>query len=148
MSCSPPGLTQVPSIPTEDVPRDRLDSWKDIAAYMRRDTKTVQRWEKREGMPVHRHLHDKMGSVYAFRSELDTWAQNRRLPTLAEDLPNTRRRRGPVSKRRDAARQWLSGGSVARRNTPGRPPQAAVAIGGGSSRNNLRIRARRITASA
>jgi Tol biopolymer transport system component len=80
---------QVPSIRVEDVPRDRLDSWKDIAAYMRRDTKTVQRWEKREGMPVHRHLHDKMGSVYAFRSELDTWAQNRRLTTLVEDPPTS-----------------------------------------------------------
>src|SRR6185295_8989338 len=33
--------------------------------------------EKREGMPVHRHLHDRMGSVYAFRSELDAWARSR-----------------------------------------------------------------------
>jgi Tol biopolymer transport system component len=46
---------------------------------MRRDVTTVQRWEKREGMPVHRHLHDKMGSVYAFRAELDAWASSRRL---------------------------------------------------------------------
>ena len=38
---------------------------------MKRDVTTVQRWEKREGMPVHRHLHDKRGSVYAFRGELD-----------------------------------------------------------------------------
>jgi Tol biopolymer transport system component len=37
----------------------------------------VQRWEKREGMPVHRHLHDKQGSVYAFRSELDAWTTRR-----------------------------------------------------------------------
>jgi TolB-like protein/Tfp pilus assembly protein PilF len=40
---------------------------------------TVQRWERREGLPVHRHLHDKLGSVYAFRSELDAWSQSRRL---------------------------------------------------------------------
>src|SRR5688572_19712571 len=59
---------------------DRLDSWKEIAGYLRRDVKTVQRWEKREGMPVHRHLHDKLGSVYAFRSELDVWSRDRRLP--------------------------------------------------------------------
>src|SRR5688572_1366337 len=56
---------------------DRLDSWKEIAAYLRRDVTTVQRWEKREGMPVHRHVHDKMGSVYAFRGDLDAWAQRR-----------------------------------------------------------------------
>lgn len=58
---------------------DRLDSWKDIAAYLRRDVSTVQRWEKREGMPVHRHQHDKLGSVSAFRSEIDAWWQSRRL---------------------------------------------------------------------
>jgi Tol biopolymer transport system component len=55
----------------------RLDSWKKIAVYLKRDVTTVQRWEKREGMPVHRQLHDKMGSVYAFRSELDAWMQSR-----------------------------------------------------------------------
>ena len=58
-------------------PEDRLDSWKEIAAYLNRDVTTVQRWEKREGMPVHRHLHDRMGSVYAFRTDLDTWARSR-----------------------------------------------------------------------
>ena len=54
---------------------------------MRRDVKTVQRWEKREGMPVHRHLHDKLGSVYAFRKELDGWAHNRR-PLSASERPS------------------------------------------------------------
>jgi Tol biopolymer transport system component len=67
-----------PSAPVERTPDDRLDSWKEIAAYMKRDATTVQRWEKREGMPVHRHIHDKLGSVYAFRTELDAWARNRR----------------------------------------------------------------------
>jgi TolB-like protein/Flp pilus assembly protein TadD len=56
----------------------RLDSWKEIAAYLSRDVTTVQRWEKREGMPVHRHLHDKRGSVYALTGELDVWIQSRR----------------------------------------------------------------------
>ncbi|HWZ63154.1 MAG TPA: hypothetical protein VNX02_09050 [Steroidobacteraceae bacterium] len=53
--------------------QDRLDSWKRIAAYLQRDVTTVQRWERREAMPVHRHLHDRQGSVFAFRSELDRW---------------------------------------------------------------------------
>ena len=53
-----PSLGTPPSVrPTED----RLDSWKEIAAYLHRDVTTVQRWEKREGMPVHRHLHDTDG---------------------------------------------------------------------------------------
>jgi Tol biopolymer transport system component len=57
--------------------QDRLDSWKRIAAYLRRDVTTVQRWERREAMPVHRHLHDRQGSVFAFRSELDRWWASR-----------------------------------------------------------------------
>ena len=54
---------------SERPPEDRLDSWKEIAAYLNRDVTTAQRWEKREGMPVHRHLHDRMGSVYASRAD-------------------------------------------------------------------------------
>src|SRR5690349_6124771 len=65
------------SSPSDNRSSDRLDSWKEIAAYLKRDVTTVQRWEKRESMPVHRHLHDKLGSVYAFRSELDAWASRR-----------------------------------------------------------------------
>src|SRR4029079_3858452 len=66
----------------------RLDSWKEIAAYLKRDITTVQRWERREAMPVHRHQHDKLGSVYAFRSELDAWTSSRKLggPTQPGDI--------------------------------------------------------------
>lgn len=65
-------------IPTSERPReDQLDSWKEIAVYLRRDVTTVQRWEKREGMPVRRHLHDRLGSVYASRAELDAWMRSR-----------------------------------------------------------------------
>jgi Tol biopolymer transport system component len=64
---------------------DRLDSWKEIAAYLNRDVTTVQRWEKREGMPVHRHVHDRMGSVYASRAELDAWALGRNLRAAQEN---------------------------------------------------------------
>lgn len=63
--------------PVEKPAEERLDSWKEIAAYLKRDVTTVQRWEKREGMPVHRHLHDKRGSVYALGTELDAWILSR-----------------------------------------------------------------------
>jgi Tol biopolymer transport system component len=63
---------------------DRLNSWKEIATYLKRDVTTVQRWERREAMPVHRHLHDRMGSVYAFRAELDDWARSRSLRSTTD----------------------------------------------------------------
>jgi Tol biopolymer transport system component len=75
--------------PSASPPEDRLDSWKEIAAYLDRDVTTVQRWEKREGMPVHRHLHDRMGSVFASRAELDRWARSRNLRAAPENLDNT-----------------------------------------------------------
>lgn len=69
--------------------QDRLDSWKEIAAYLNRDVTTVQRWEKREGMPVHRHLHDRAGSIYASRSELDAWVRGRSLRASQENGDST-----------------------------------------------------------
>jgi Tol biopolymer transport system component len=56
----------------------RLESWKEIAAYLKRDVSTVQRWEKREGLPVHRLAHVKQATVYAFPGELDAWWRQRR----------------------------------------------------------------------
>ena len=64
--------------PLREAPETQLDSWKEIAAYLGRDVTTVQRWERREGMPIHRHVHDKRGSVYALAPELDAWLQTRR----------------------------------------------------------------------
>jgi Tol biopolymer transport system component len=74
--------------PSARPPEDRLDSWKEIAAYLNRDVTTVQRWEKREGMPVHRHLHDRMGSVYASRADLNAWARSRNLRAAPENGNN------------------------------------------------------------
>jgi len=51
---------------------ERLDSWKEIAAYLKRDERTVRRWES-EGLPVHRHMHKKQASIYAHKAEIDVW---------------------------------------------------------------------------
>ncbi|MGB8325568.1 MAG: hypothetical protein WCE52_21595 [Candidatus Acidiferrum sp.] len=75
--------------PSVTPPEDRLDSWKEIATYLNRDVTTVQRWEKREGMPVHRHLHDRMGSVHASRTELGAWTRSRNLPPAQEIASGT-----------------------------------------------------------
>jgi TolB-like protein/Tfp pilus assembly protein PilF len=93
-----------PSGPT----KGRLDSWKEIAAYLKRDVTTVQRWEKREGMPVHRHVHDKRGSVYALAPELDAWRQGRG-PRLAQDekTSDPERPSDPVQEERPRVRLRL-----------------------------------------
>jgi TolB-like protein/Tfp pilus assembly protein PilF/predicted DNA-binding transcriptional regulator AlpA len=94
---------------------DRLDSWKEIAAYLGRSVSTVQRWEHEEGLPVHRHVHGKLGSVYASKAEIDAWWETRRV-TLdpnagaapagsVHDGPPTasRGQRGPPARRRPIA---------------------------------------------
>jgi tetratricopeptide (TPR) repeat protein len=90
----------------EAVP-DRLDSWKDIAAYLKRDVTTAQRWERREAMPVHRHQHDKLGSVYAFRSELDAWRRTRR-PYGHSDAGSPTGAGVPGSNTEGSLRRWSS----------------------------------------
>jgi Tol biopolymer transport system component len=87
-------------------PEDRLDSWKEIGAYLNRDVTTVQRWEKREGMPVHRHLHDRMGSVYASRAELDAWVRTRNLSTAQQDENNAAPTAPPGSLKSSFLAKW------------------------------------------
>ena len=56
---------------------EMLDSWKEIARYLGRAVRTVQGWEKHEGLPVHRHQHRKAGTVYAYPGEIDAWREER-----------------------------------------------------------------------
>jgi hypothetical protein len=51
----------------------RLDGWKEIAGYLNRDARTVMRWEKELGLPVHRMEKKGKSSVYALAREIDTW---------------------------------------------------------------------------
>lgn len=69
-----PSTTSGPRDPSAP---DRLESWKEIAVYLKRDIRTVQRWEKDEALPVRRHVHKKQGSIYAFKNELDHWCESR-----------------------------------------------------------------------
>ena len=75
-----------PDIPTsgakpglEDSPLSgkKLVSWKEIASHLGREIRTVQRWEKSEGLPVRRHEHQKKSTVYAYANELDEWFKRR-----------------------------------------------------------------------
>jgi hypothetical protein len=77
----------------------RLESWKEIAAYLKRDVTTVQRWEKREGLPVHRHSHLKRDSIYAFAQEIDAWRASRRNGLPENGTPEGEAKREPPQQR-------------------------------------------------
>ncbi|HEV2489249.1 MAG TPA: hypothetical protein VGT03_05545 [Candidatus Acidoferrales bacterium] len=70
-------LTKFDRPPQPDAASDRLDSWKEIGAYLKRDIRTAQRWERAEQLPIHRPADSKRGSVYAFRAEIDDWWRHR-----------------------------------------------------------------------
>jgi Tol biopolymer transport system component len=80
---------------------DRLDSWKEIAAYLNRNVRTLHRWERDEGLPVHRHQHKELGSVFAYKSELDAWFSARStdavVPALDEPTASAPRSRPTVA---------------------------------------------------
>ncbi len=59
------------------LPGKKLDSWGEIASYLGREVRTVQRWERTEDLPVHRHEHKKKSTVYAYAGELDAWIKQR-----------------------------------------------------------------------
>jgi tetratricopeptide (TPR) repeat protein len=69
-----PSNTEDPSLGT------RLDSWKEIASWLRRGERTVKRWEAERGLPIHRVPGGGRGSVYAFTSELSDWLSTSQVP--------------------------------------------------------------------
>ncbi|MGH9500408.1 MAG: hypothetical protein ACRD3L_14800 [Terriglobales bacterium] len=51
----------------------RLSSWKEIAAFFDCDERTLRRWEKERGLPVHRTPGGAGGKVFAYTYELSAW---------------------------------------------------------------------------
>jgi len=60
-------------LPIPSGPNRRLDSWKEIAAFFARDERTVKRWEKERGLPVHRLPGTAKAGVFAYSDELSAW---------------------------------------------------------------------------
>jgi Tol biopolymer transport system component len=88
---------------------ERLESWKEIAAYLNRSVRTLHRWEKEEGLPVHRQLHKELGSVFAYKSELDAWSRARSVHTQVRE---NRTEPGSPSRSRTVITIALSGAVV------------------------------------
>jgi tetratricopeptide (TPR) repeat protein len=53
----------------------RLDSWKEIAAFLDCGERTVKRWETERGLPVHRMPGSGRGRVSAYTAELSRWLE-------------------------------------------------------------------------
>ena len=53
-----------------------LNSWKEIAAYLGRGVRTVQRYERELGLPVRRPRGKSRSAVIAMTDELDAWLRN------------------------------------------------------------------------
>lgn len=56
-----------------------LNSWKEIAQYLGRGVRTVQRWEADLGLPVRRPRGKRRSAVIAVTGELDRWMEHRPL---------------------------------------------------------------------
>jgi Tol biopolymer transport system component len=70
---------------------ERLDSWKDISAYLGRDVSTVIRWEKEKGLPIRRIPGGQRQSVFAYKEELDAWLAGEREPNDKEPIQDNQR---------------------------------------------------------
>ena len=70
----------------------RLDSWKEIADYLRREVRTAIRWEKEKGLPVHRIPGGSRQTVFAFSDEIDAWMSGQSPEAVVSVAPASRAR--------------------------------------------------------
>lgn len=71
----------------------RLDSWKEIADYLKRDIRTAIRWEKERGLPVHRVPGGQRQTVFAYTSEIDSWLSEPAVPAIPSNTVDERDRK-------------------------------------------------------
>jgi hypothetical protein len=74
-------------IPKGDVEMETaiLSSWKEIAAYLGKGLRTVQRWERKRGLPVRRigvGPETAKVPIFAIRDEIDAWISSMQVGEL------------------------------------------------------------------
>ena len=67
---------RISSDTTPPPPTRILNSWKEIASYLGRGVRTIQRYEEKLGLPIHRPAARKRTAVLAFADELERWLRN------------------------------------------------------------------------
>jgi hypothetical protein len=85
-----------------------LTSWKEIASFMGKGVRTVQRWEATLGLPVIRPANSRSGIVMARPSDLEAWLHNGRQRSSLS--PDTRRQRHQEARAgfSECVREWRS----------------------------------------
>lgn len=64
-----------------------LTSWKEVAVYLGKGVRTVQRWERELALPVRRPYGLEKHVIVALPSELDDWMHTRMQPRTANSGP-------------------------------------------------------------
>ncbi|MGH9778396.1 MAG: tetratricopeptide repeat protein [Candidatus Acidiferrales bacterium] len=107
-----------------------METWKEIATYLKRGVRTVRRWEREEGLPVHRHLHKKLGTVYAYKAEVDAWWASRgaKLGTQPEEPEGASPRRLWLSVGATGLAVLLAAGYLLWRQLAPSPPEGVERI--------------------
>ncbi len=78
------GYLRPPSLGKESAMQVILNSWKEIAVYIGRGVRTVQRWERELALPVRRPRGKARSAVIAVPSEVDEWLRSSRIRVLDE----------------------------------------------------------------
>lgn len=84
--------------------RSVLESWKEISAYLRRNVRTCQLWERGHGLPIHRLDNSPKSRVFAYADELDAWLEerlNRPAPAVAPPQGRGHAKALPILPRRN-----------------------------------------------
>ena len=87
----------------------RLDGWEEIASFLGRGIRTVQRWEKEASLPVRRLFKQRHSHVYACRQDLVHWVEgHEEQPFLLSYLQSEAKPKGDpvVSASHDVLAGW------------------------------------------
>ena len=87
----------------------RLNGWKEIASFLGRGVRTVQRWEK-TGLPVHRVVYEKGDIVFAFKREIEDWLRQAEGRRAMAEPKAAAAQEGPGQRR---LAWWLAGTTAA-----------------------------------
>jgi hypothetical protein len=102
-----------------------LHGWKEIARFTGRGVRTVQRWERIYGFPVHRPAARSRSAVFALAPEIEQWMKSAPATNGEPEVALLRRRVAELEKECALLRVSLASAQRAAPPTraPSRPPR-------------------------